>query len=87
MPRKRRAVQLRLTRPVRQSRVKYLTKRQRELLAILRWGSEPVHVDLIARQMGYAYPRAACDRLVRRGLAVKVSSGLYRARVLSERRA
>lgn len=81
----RKAVQLRLTRPVRKVRVKRLTERQRALVDLLRF-SGGMDVDRVGRMMGYAYPRAACERLVKRGLVVRRGK-TYEARKLSERKA
>lgn len=87
MARKGKGVQLRLTRPEKRARTKYLTQRQQSLLALLRFYEGPVDVALIGRLMKYRDPRGACERLVRRGLAVKVEAGWYRARALRERKA
>lgn len=64
-----------------------MTGRQQELLLYLRSVGEPVSVDYdgLVRSMRYAAPRRACDRLVARGLVVKVSAGVYRAKALRER--
>lgn len=80
------AVQLRLTRPVRRVRVRRLTARQRALVELLRF-TGGMQAERVGRMMGYAYPRAACERLVRRGLVVRRKGGVYEARKLSERRA
>lgn len=87
--------QLRLTRPARKANADRLTDRQQALLDILRWNAglskqlqRPLGVhDPIADQLGYRDIRRACDRLVRRGLVVKLGPGDYRPRVLRERKA
>jgi hypothetical protein len=64
-----------------------LTQRQANLLLALRWqGKSAGDADAIGQLLGYAYPRAACDRLVARGLAEKVAPGIYRPRVIRERK-
>lgn len=83
----RRSVQLRLSRPAKKVRVARLTRRQANLLLALRWeGKSAGDADALGELLGYAYPREACDRLVARGLAVKVRPGIYRAAVVRERR-
>lgn len=62
-----------------------LTHRQRALLAALRWRGEQMDAEALGRWHGYAYPREALDRLVARGLAVKIAPGVYRAKVVRER--
>lgn len=62
-----------------------LTSRQLALLRTLRWGGAQEAARL-GRVFGYAYPREACERLVARGLAERVSPGVYRAKVVRERR-
>lgn len=87
--------QLRLTRPARKANAERLTERQQALLDIVRWNAglprtlqRPLAVrDPIAAQLGYKDVRRACDRLVRRGLLMKVGPGDYRPRVLRERKA
>ena len=64
-----------------------MTKRQGELLHRLRYELVPLEADMLGAVYGYAYPRAACDRLVARGLVEKVRPGVYRAVVVRERRA
>lgn len=92
----RRAVQLRLTRPAKKVRMERLTRRQRALLDLLRAPAEisaagtvawraGVEAARVGQLMGYAHPARACDRLVARGLAMKVRPGIYRARVIRER--
>lgn len=86
----RRAVQLRLTRPAKKVRVGRMTQRQTNLLGMLRWDGDSAvgrmcSADRLGELCGYAYPRAALDRLVARGLAEKVRPGVYRARVIRER--
>ena len=63
-----------------------LTKRQENLLGMLRWDGGEKDADVLGHLCAYARPRAACDRLVARGLAVKVRSGVYRAVVVRERK-
>jgi hypothetical protein len=83
--------QLRLSRPAQRApEMRRLTARQRELLGLLR-AAEPhpdgsVPTSSVAWWLGYAQPSAACDRLVRRGLAKKVRPGVYKAVVLRERK-
>jgi hypothetical protein len=79
--------QLRLTRPAQRSPdVRRLTERQHALLAWIRTYGFPMDVDPLGRIFGYAEPRRACERLVRRGLAKKVRPGVYQAVVLRERK-
>lgn len=82
----RRQAQLRLTRSAKRVEMTRLTHRQRALLKALRWEKGPHDALRLGELLGYAYPREACDRLVARGLAEKVSPGYYRARVVRERR-
>lgn len=91
--------QLRLSRPAqRVPEMKRLTRRQHELLTLLRNPDGAGHVagqatpwrsgvttKHVGRVMGYASPREALERLVVRGLVVKVRRGVYRAVVLRER--
>lgn len=79
--------QLRFSRPQRIAQVRRLTERQEALVRYLRWEGKPIQVDRLAGPFGYAHPRAACDRLVARGLAVRIEPGIYQARKLRERRA
>lgn len=79
--------QLRFSRPAHVVKVQRMTDRQEKLLGYLRWEAKPVQVDRLGPIFDYHYPRAACDRLVARGLATKVSPGVYRSRALRERRA
>lgn len=77
------AEQLSLTRPTKRVRTHRLTERQRTLLTILRWTMRGVAIDSFPT--GYRNPRAACDRLVRRGLVRKLGPGIYVARRVGER--
>lgn len=51
----------------------------------MRWTTAGADAERIGALLGYAYPRRACDRLVARGLARKVSPGVYVARRVGER--
>lgn len=81
----RRAVQLRLSRPAKKVRTGRLTTRQQNLLGLIRWDDSETDADRVGAICGYAFPRAACDRLVARGLVRKVRPGVYRAVVVRER--
>lgn len=77
--------QLRFSRPSRRANVDRLTERQQALLAWLRGIGRPASVGEIERLTTYSDGRGACERLCRRGLAVKLRPGVYRARALRER--
>lgn len=82
-----RDTQLRFTRPGRRAQTSRMTDRQERLLGYLRWEAKPIAVDRLGVIFDYKHPRAAADRLVARGLVVRVSVGVYKARTLRERRA
>lgn len=64
-----------------------MTERQKTMLRWLRYDGGPCEADHLGHLLGYLHPRAACDRLVSRGLVRKLRPGVYQARRVTERRA
>lgn len=92
-------VQLRMVRPTRAVKTKYLTQRQQALLSMLRWMDRPMRIAEIQHRMSFQFSGSqerteayknispALSRLVRRGLVRRVRRGVYEAVAVRERKA
>lgn len=79
--------QLSLTVPTKHINTRGMTRAQRQAWMTLRALGEPVTVGEFARWTGYYnWPRGAIQRMLRRGLIIRVGRGTYKAYTPGERK-